>query len=114
MCFKRKKTGGHKNNITTFYIPAGNNSITVTDIKKGQVRITKDNKEYFPEYDCDIQIRIADKYFTVKFRLGNNKDKVRSHMLKLGCEVIDLLGLKSGDCLAVQRIDEYTYTINNA
>lgn len=114
MCFRKreKATNGYKEIMSTFTIPTGNNSITKTDIGKGQVRITRDNKKYFPDYDCDIKIIVNDNSFFVKYRLGNNKDKVRSHLIILGHDIIDLLELSSEDHLDVQRVDEMTYIIS--
>ena len=119
MCIRKVKanhlttTGDLSDNVlATFFIPDGTNSITATDIRNGRVRITKENKQYFPDHDCDVNIKISDRDFSVKFRLGNNTDIDRSLILKIGLEAIMHLGLDSGDTLFVKKVGKLSYIIS--
>lgn len=83
----------------TFTIPSDGNSITEIDIKKKQLRITAAFKGLFPEKDDELKIIIKNGYI-VSFK---HRGK-RSHILRLGSDALEELGIKAGDAVKITRI----------
>jgi hypothetical protein len=63
-----------------FTIPTSGNQITIEDIKKGQLRITAENKQYFPNQNQQVAIKYLGKNYQVNFV---HRD-TRSHILNVG------------------------------
>lgn len=95
------------NSQEIFQIPAIGNKITETDIRKGYIRITKDNKKFFPEQDKLLFVKLNNQIFEVQFVYKNQ----RSHILKLSKNIINLLSLGPGDKIKIKRDSNYSYEI---
>ncbi|RDC54146.1 hypothetical protein DU508_23220 [Pedobacter chinensis] len=88
-----------KNTSLTFTLPSDGNSITENDIKNKQLRITAAFKGLFPEQNDELKITIKNDY-TIPFK---HKGK-RSHILRLGSDALEELGIKAGDKVKFIRI----------
>jgi uracil-DNA glycosylase len=91
----------------TFTLPAPGNSITESDAKKNQIRITVDFKEFFPSKSSEILIEYREKIYQVKFNYRIN----RSHILKLGKELAERINLRAGIRLKLTLIERNKYRI---
>ncbi len=90
-----------------FTIPTPGNSITPTDVKKNQIRITTDVKKFFPSKSTSILIEYKDNVFEVKFSHRINK----SHLLLLGSKLASLVNLKEGMSLKMSIVGQNKYKI---
>lgn len=90
-----------------FSIPATGNSITEGDVKKNQIRITVDFKNYFPSQSSEIDIEYLGEIYKVKFNYRFNK----SHILKLGSKLVSRLKLKAGMTLKMTKIERDKFII---
>jgi DNA polymerase len=90
-----------------FTIPTPGNSITQTDVRKNQIRITADLKKFFPSRSATILIDYKDTVFEVKFSHRINK----SHLLLLGSELASLINLKEGMSLKMSIKEHNKYKI---
>ncbi|MCD4696912.1 MAG: hypothetical protein K8S16_11810, partial [Bacteroidales bacterium] len=91
----------------SFILPAPGNSITESDVKKNQIRITVDFKEFFPSKSTEILIEHSKKIYQVKFNYRFNK----SHILKLGRELAERINLRAGMRIKLTLIDKDKYRI---
>lgn len=91
----------------TFTLPAPGNSITVSDAKKNQIRITVDFKEFFPSKSSEILIEYREKIYHLKFIYRIN----RSHILKLGKELAERINFKAGMRLKLTLIERNKFRI---
>ncbi len=94
----------------TFCIPAEGTTITQGDIDKGYIRVTVDNKKYFPYNNGDLKIKINSIPFICKYSIRID----RSNLIWLGLEAMDMLNIKAGDKLTIQRLDYQSYIIERA
>lgn len=85
--------------LMTFTIPSDGNTITENDIRRKQLRITTAFKGLFPEKDDELKITIKNIHNLV----FKHKDK-RSHILRLGNDALEELGIKAGDKVKFIRI----------
>jgi hypothetical protein len=90
-----------------FQIPAKGNSITEMDIRKGQVRITKENKKYFPGKDAIIMMRLGSVDYQVRYKYRTT----RSNILFIGKEICSKMNLVAGDSFSVAKISELEYQL---
>lgn len=88
-------------------LPSPRNKITADDVRKNQIRITKDLKPLFPNRTRKITIIIHD---TFECTFSYRRD--RSDVLNLGKEAAAQLGLAEDTRYLVQRIDETTYKLS--
>jgi hypothetical protein len=106
---------GFINQTKQFIVPTEGNSISKRDVILGCIRITKDNKKYFPDFDSELKVVIKNRTFVVKMKAGDYGNKVRSHVLRLGREAMDLLGVQAGGKLKVtiQPDGSYVFELVN-
>ncbi|MCL7987800.1 NYN domain-containing protein [Sphingobacterium sp. lm-10] len=90
-------------------LPSPRNKITADDVRKNQIRITKDLKPLFPTRTRKITIIIQDKF---ECTFSHRRD--RSDVLNLGKEAAAQLGLAEDTTYLVQRINETTYKLSKA
>ncbi len=96
-------------NDKNFIIPKVGNSITEADLKKGQIRITVDFKDYFPMKDSDIKLHYNEKSKNVEYKIVPN----RSNLLKIGADVVKALNLKAGQRLVFEIVEkDKVYKVN--
>lgn len=100
-----------------FFIPDNsekNNNITDDDIKNGYLRITKNNKKYFPNEDCDVIVIIENNKHVRSFRTRDNDGKPRSYTLHLGVNLINKLiqGNPKTVILECEKIGDKKYKIS--
>jgi hypothetical protein len=98
--------------IEIFFIPNNSkrdNIITNEDIKKGYLRITKDNQKYFPYENKFLKINIDGKQFDCKLYLNNDSGRQRSYHLILKKEGMDALNIDEGDSVKVTKISDFEY-----
>ncbi|OOG18620.1 hypothetical protein BWD42_01200 [Sphingobacterium sp. CZ-UAM] len=89
--------------------PAAGNKITADDVKKSQIRITKDFKPLFPTKSQKLRIIIGSNEYE-----GNFTYRGRGfHVLKLGKEAAIQLGLAEGIQLEITKLNEHSYTLQN-
>ncbi len=88
-------------------IPSPGNKITADDVRKNQIRITKDIKSLFPTRTRKISIIIQDKF---ECTFSHRRD--RSHVLNLGKDAAAQLGLAEETHYLVQKINETTYKVS--
>lgn len=87
-------------------IPSAGNKITADDVRKNQIRITKDVKPFFPSSNQKIKVLIRNEFECTFSHRGE-----RPHVLRLGKEAANELGLAEGITLAFTRIDDRYYKI---
>jgi len=96
-----------------FFIPCGNNKLTQNDIDNGCLRITKENKKYFPDEDCDNLIIIINNIeYPCLFRVRAQGRQDRSAMISIGKELMNKLDMKTLDILECQKVGDKKYTIS--
>lgn len=93
--------------IEVFNIPTTGNKITERDIIKQQLRITKDFKKYFPGRDCEIIIIIVGTSYPTLFKYREG----RSHIWKLGKEIIMKLQLQAGSQVLIKKYSHFNYEL---
>ncbi|GHA25520.1 hypothetical protein GCM10007103_03440 [Salinimicrobium marinum] len=90
----------------SFVIPKPGNSITKKDIDKGQLRITVDFKDYFPNQCSIINIKYLGKNYSVNYI---HKDG-RSSILRVGKNFFDKMRVRPETQLKVSMQDgKYTF-----
>lgn len=94
-----------------FVIPASGNEITENDIDKGYLRITVDFKRYFPKESCDVTVLVGGQRSQRRFTNRDGGDKRRSHLLKLGGDLIAELGIKPGGKVKVTVLGKTTFKL---
>ncbi|WP_437920075.1 NYN domain-containing protein [Sphingobacterium sp. LRF_L2] len=92
--------------LNTTTIPSKGNKITADDVKKNQIRITKDLKPIFPNRTKKLKIIIKNE-FECRFSFRGD----RSHVLNLGKEAAIELGLEEGASFELLKIDDLTFKI---
>lgn len=88
-------------------LPSPGNKITADDVRKNQIRITKDIKSLFPTRTRKISIIIQDKF---ECTFSHRRD--RSDVLNLGKDAAEQLGLAEEMHYLVQKINDTTYKIS--
>ncbi|MFD2599827.1 NYN domain-containing protein [Sphingobacterium corticis] len=88
-----------------FTVPSPGNKITADDVRKNQIRITKDLKPFFPTRSQKITIKIEDEFECSFSHHGH-----RSHTVNLGKAAAMQLGLAEGVQLQITKVDENTFT----
>lgn len=90
-----------------FIIPSSGNSITDSDIGSGQLRITIDFKEYFPQNSCQINVIIGEEKYSATFtyRIG------RSHILRFGKKAMKKLGVEPYGSVRFKKISLDTFEL---
>lgn len=91
----------------SFSIPSAGNSITAGDVSRNQIRITVDFKEYFPSQSSEIEIEYLDEIYSVKFNYRFNK----SHILRFGSKLANLMNLKVGMIIKMTVISKDRFRI---
>lgn len=89
--------------------PAAGNKITADDVKKSQIRITKDFKPLFPTKSQKLRIVIDSNEYECNFTYRGRG----FHVLKLGKEAATQLGLAEGIQLEITKLNEHSYTLQN-
>jgi uracil-DNA glycosylase family 4 len=102
------KKGGH--DVIVFEIPAQGNSITQNDIKAGQIRITKDFKDLFPDRDAVLQTTVLGALYETPFRYRVG----RSHVWRIGKRAMGDLRLRVGNKVRVTKRSHSEYEIERA
>ena len=97
----------YSNRGISFVLPAPGNTITESDIANNQVRITVDFKSHFPSSNCELFFTFDENEFVVKF---THRGK-RSHLLNLGADLIERLGLVRGGKVRITYLNPKNYTI---
>jgi hypothetical protein len=93
----------------SFQIPTAGNSITGMDLRKGQVRITKENKQYFPTNDAIVVIKHGSDIYNIRFKYR----ETRSCVLFIGKELSSKLNLRSGGSLSIMKNSDFEYELLN-
>ena len=97
----RDKTG------TIFYLPDSGNSITEKDISKAVLRITVGPSIWFPSRSLDVQVTVKNVTETVPFE----KRSGRSHLLKIGRNLMGALSLKPNGRLKFTKLRPSSFLI---
>ncbi len=90
-------------------LPSAGNKISADDVRKHQIRITKELKYFFPARARKITIVIKDKF---ECTLSHRRD--RSDVLNLGKDAAAQLGLVEGATFVVNKVNETTYRMSNS
>lgn len=105
-----KDTSGSNFARVSFTLPDSGNTITENDIKNATLRITVSFKGYFPPRDSQLDVVFKDKTYRVKYV----KRGGRSDLLKLGRELISVIGLKPKGKVKITKIGVKKYEITKA
>jgi hypothetical protein len=98
--------------VERFFIPARNNTIAKTDIDKGYLKITSDNKEHFPEENCDDLILVINGVEHVcSLHIKGMTGKDDFYIVNVGKDVLRDMGLRFSDILDCERVDEKKYIV---
>ncbi|KGE13021.1 NYN domain-containing protein [Sphingobacterium deserti] len=87
-------------------LPSRGNKITADDVKKNQIRITKDFKTLFPNRTRKIKVVIVNEF---ECRFSYRGD--RSHVLNLGKVAAAELQLQEGASYSLTKLDEFVYKL---
>lgn len=87
-------------------IPSVGNTITADDVKKNQIRITKNFSTFFPNSNSKLKVFIKNE-FTCTFTYRRD----RSHVLRLGKDAARELGLEEAASFHFTKLDELSYKI---
>ena len=101
------KTKTNLSNQVFFTIPSSGNSITESDVEKYQVRITADFKDFFPNQSTEIECECKNVNYTIKFIHKGT----RSHIVKFGRVLSNLINLKSGMNIKFKKLGIKRYKI---
>jgi len=97
-----------------FSIPAGTtNSITKKDIERAHIRITVNNKQFFPQHDASLTIIINGEKHKVRFENRDGPDKKRSHLLHFGGNLMRAAGIRANGSFSMTRLSSDTYAIGD-
>lgn len=96
-----------------FQIPALNSDdkITKKDIRKDTFRITEENKAYFPDESCNIQIDISNRNYRCSLICSKKKDK--PYLLNIGEPAMQSLTLVEGDTISIKKMGQIYITAKN-
>ena len=98
---------------TNFFIPCSesrDNKITTNDIENGKLRITAENKKYFPSEDCEIILVVSGREWMCKLST-KSEGKNRSHRLWIGQELMNELQVSPNSILEFNRVSNATYKV---
>lgn len=87
-------------------LPSRGNKITADDVKKNQIRITKDFKSLFPNRTKKVKVVIINEF---ECRFSYRGD--RSHVLNLGKVAAAELDLTEGASYRLTKLDEQVYKL---
>jgi len=90
--------------------PAKGNKITADDVKKSQIRITKDFKPLFPTKSQKLRIAIDTKEYECNFNYRGRG----FHVLKLGKEAATQLGLAEGIQIEITKLNDHSFSFRNS
>lgn len=94
-------------NGLSFIFPAPGNEITADDISKNQLRVTADFKNHFPNINTKLKFTHNGIKYDIKF---THKGR-RSHILKLGSTLMNLLSLNSNSTVRVTKTNSLEFII---
>ncbi|WP_084823286.1 NYN domain-containing protein [Sphingobacterium sp. Ag1] len=89
--------------------PSEGNIITADDVKKSQIRITKEFKPLFPTKSQKLRIMIDAGEYECNFTYRGRG----FHVLKLGKEAATKLGLSEGIQLQLVKLNEVSFSLQN-
>ena len=90
-----------------FILPAVGNEITQNDISNNQLRVTADFKNLFPSTNAKLRFLYKGIEYKVQF---THRGK-RSHILKLGYDLMHLLNLTASDSVKITKLNPSKYAI---
>lgn len=102
----RKQVLRHYEGLS-FIFPAPGNEITQADISNNQLRVTADFKNHFPNKNSELKFTYKGKKYDVKF---THRGK-RSHILKLGSTLMELINLTPNSSVKLTKINSTEFTI---
>lgn len=94
----------------SFTLPDSGNAITENDIEKATLRVTVSFKGYFPAQDSLLDIIYEGSTYQVKYV----KRGSRSDLLRLGRELISVIGLKPNGKVKITKIGYKKYELTKA
>jgi hypothetical protein len=94
---------------TNMLFPSEGNKITADDVKKSQIRITKEFKPLFPTKSQKLRIMINAGEYECNFTYRGRG----FHVLKLGKEAATQLGLAEGIQIQLIRLNEVSFSLQN-
>jgi len=89
--------------------PSEGNKITTDDVKKSQIRITKEFKPLFPTKSQKLRIMINAGEYECNFTYRGRG----FHVLKLGKDAATKLGLSEGIQIQIVRLNEVSFSLQN-
>jgi hypothetical protein len=89
--------------------PSEGNKITADDVKKSQIRITKEFKPLFPTKSQKLRIMINAGEYECNFTYRGRG----FHVLKLGKEAATQLGLAEGIQIQLIKLNEVSFSLQN-
>lgn len=92
--------------IDSVIIPSTGNQITAEDVRKNQIRITKEFKHLFPSRSKKIKIRIKNE-----FECAFSRHRDRSYVLNLGSPAATELELHEGNSYRLTKYEDQSYSI---
>ncbi|MNJ93753.1 NYN domain protein [compost metagenome] len=94
---------------TNMLFPSEGNKITADDVKKSQIRITKEFKPLFPTKSQKLRIMINAGEYECNFTYRGRG----FHILKLGKEAATKLGLSEGIQIQLVKLNEVSFSLQN-
>ena len=94
---------------TNMLFPSEGNKITADDVKKSQIRITKEFKPLFPTKSQKLRIMINAGEYECNFTYRGRG----FHVLKLGKEAATQLGLTEGIKIQIVKLNEVSFSLQN-
>ncbi|WP_312190640.1 NYN domain-containing protein [Sphingobacterium sp.] len=94
---------------TNMLFPSEGNKITADDVKKSQIRITKEFKPLFPAKSQKLRIMINAGEYECNFTYRGRG----FHVLKLGKEAATKLGLTEGIQIQIVKLNEVSFSLQN-
>ncbi|WP_336829064.1 NYN domain-containing protein [Sphingobacterium multivorum] len=94
---------------TNMLFPSEGNKITTDDVKKSQIRITKEFKPLFPTKSQKLRIMINAGEYECNFTYRGRG----FHVLKLGKDAATKLGLSEGIQIQIVRLNEVSFSLQN-
>lgn len=94
---------------TSMLFPSEGNKITADDVKKSQIRITKEFKPLFPTKSQKLRIMINAGEYECNFTYRGRG----FHVLKLGKEAATQLGLAEGIQIQLIKLNEVSFSLQN-
>jgi len=94
---------------SSMLFPSEGNKITADDVKKTQIRITKEFKPLFPTKSQKLRIMINAGEYECNFTYRGRG----FHILKLGKEAATQLALAEGIQIQIVRLNEVSFSLQN-